>query len=128
MCFQNDPVFGETIAPLFRELYKGRFDKTYIRNLNNDRTFSETSSTTPHQDVGEIWGGAFWEMRKLFGQDITDRLLFSTWREMQGQEDTSLSDYGMSFVEKLQVVSQSMGAGNRTGEIKSLFQDRMLGS
>jgi len=33
----------------------------------------------PHH-LGEIWGGAHWEVRHTFGRDNADKLVFAAWK------------------------------------------------
>ena len=33
---------------------------------------------------GEIWGGAFWELRSVLKRDLADRLLVRAWQSMKG--------------------------------------------
>ena len=48
------------------------------------------TNTIIPQDEGEVWGGAFWELRGLLGPDSSDpaiagvdRLLYSAWTSLQ---------------------------------------------
>jgi hypothetical protein len=68
---------------------------------------------------GEIWGGAFWDMRVALGKDVTDRLLFTTWFTLQ--PDEVRADRGASFVRK------SIEADREhESQIRSIFAQRGL--
>ena len=75
--FLNNPRLGEKASKFFKEL-----GRPYIRNLDNDRQFTELAKTTsleyPYLGA-EIWGGAFWEMRERLSRDVADGLLASVW-------------------------------------------------
>jgi len=85
--FSNRPLFGEIVAVVMK------LPRPYVRNLNNERTFDETSETEGEEhDRGEIWAGAFREIRSLLGRDLADRILARTWRAMtwaRADRDTS---------------------------------------
>jgi hypothetical protein len=117
--FQNDALLGEIAAK--------QFGKTYTRNLDNTRKFSEitaSKSAFGPQDAGEIWGGAFWEIRALLGQDSADKLLFSTWTELK-PADTKSKDRA-SFAKKLLERAASSQGEDETKQIRTIFQRRGL--
>lgn len=75
--FLNNPRLGEKAANFFKEL-----GRPYIRNLDNDRQFTELAKTTSPEYPylgAEIWGGAFWEMRERLSRNVADGLLASVW-------------------------------------------------
>jgi hypothetical protein len=123
--FSNDALFGEKSTLVFQKLYGKQFDKPYIRNLENSRKFSEMSQGSFPQIVGEIWGGAFWEMRGLLGQDAADKLLFTAWVALRPSD--TLNDPAASFVNKLLETAQSLpGGGTQPGQIRLVFERRGL--
>jgi hypothetical protein len=121
--FNNDPRFGEQSIHLFRR-YPGFEGKTAIRNLSNERTFDEISTNPESHDVGEIWGGAFWELRERLGQAAADKLLFSTWVALRSSD--THGDFNAIFVKKLQETSQSPGGGGHGRDIRAIFKRRGL--
>lgn len=74
--FLGDPKVGESSAKVL--MADKEIDKPYLRNLDNERKFSAIRSHQVPQDAGEVWGGAFWDIRKALGPKIADRLLAST--------------------------------------------------
>ncbi|MCP4627604.1 MAG: hypothetical protein GY850_29425, partial [bacterium] len=58
--FNNNALFGEKSAAVY--------GNPYLRNLENSMNFSDRSDR-PYQLKGEIWGGAFWELRGALGKD-----------------------------------------------------------
>jgi hypothetical protein len=120
--FANNPLMGEKIAPFLHKLYGKAFDKPYIRNLENIRNFREVSPGSYPQDVGEIWGGAFWELRKLLGQEAADKLLFSTW--VATGEISDSSNLEANFLNQLLEKAQSLEGGKYVGQIRSVFERR----
>lgn len=125
--FNNDAIFGEKSAPEFRRLSGGRFDKPYVRNLENNRSFGEITTRLPHQDAGdagEVWGGAFWEMRGLLKRERADKLLFSTWVALQPSD--TLNNPASSFVGKLLEASRALEGGAHTEQIRGVFGRRGL--
>jgi hypothetical protein len=54
-------------------------------DLRNRRQFSEIKLDrweSVQNDGSEIWGGAFWQVRELLGEENADRLLSQTWRDL----------------------------------------------
>jgi len=33
--------------------------------------------------LGEIWGASLWELREQLGQQIADKLVFTTWKQFK---------------------------------------------
>ena len=115
--FNNDPVFGEIAAA---EIWKAQ----YIRNLQNERKFSEVSPNTPYQNAGEIWGGAFWQIRQLLGQAKADKLLFSAWMSFRpaGPGGDNVQD----FVKVVLEMDRSLEDSEHADQIRSIFEKRGL--
>lgn len=122
--FNNDAIVGEESAPELRRLSGGRFDKPYVRNLENSRNFGEITMRSSPQDAGEVWGGAFWEMRGLLKRERADKLLFSTWVALQPSD--TLNNPASSFVGKLLEISRALEGGVHTERIRGVFGRRGL--
>jgi hypothetical protein len=67
------------------------------------------TNTIIPQDEGEVWDGAFWELRGLLGPDSSDpaiagvdRLLYSAWTSLQPAD---MDDRGEKFVRQLLAIS-----------------------
>jgi hypothetical protein len=74
--FLNNPRVGEVIARL-----EG-LDVPYLRTLDNERRYSEFAALEQEMQYhsgGEIWGGAFWEMRSRLGREKLDPILARAW-------------------------------------------------
>jgi len=117
--FNNDPLFGEQSIHMFRQ-YPGFEDKSAIRNLNNDRTFDEAAANPEIHNVGEIWGGAFWELRERLTQPVADKLLFSTWVAVRSFD--AHGDFGVAFVQTL----LETASGEQRRDIRAIFRRRGL--
>jgi len=115
--FTGNALMGEQAGRLF--------GKPYLRNLDNERRFTEVTPDTPGpQDEGEVWAGAFWQIRKLLQQEVADRLLFSTWRT-QSPADISRDDPKV-FVRGLMNEAQHSADNDDATTIQSIFQHRGL--
>lgn len=121
--FNNDPLFGEKSIHLFRK-YPGFENKAAIRNLGNDRKFDEVGANSELHDVGEIWGGVFWELRERLGQPVADKLLFSSW--VASRSLNTLNDFGVAFVKSLLKTAQSLDDGEHDRDIQAIFRRRGL--
>ncbi|MBN1593281.1 MAG: hypothetical protein JW941_08575, partial [Candidatus Coatesbacteria bacterium] len=61
----DDPLLGEWWMP------------PYLRNLDNDLVYPFDLAGESHHD-GQIWSGALWDIRELFGADVADRIALGT--------------------------------------------------
>lgn len=120
------------LATYFSCSYKGR--PSYAEkamegkgwNLESSRSFKEL-----HPDVGsammvgtEVWGSAFWEMRKLLGQSAADSLLFKTWFDFRPEE---ASDQGsIAFARKLLERIDRFEGGKYASKVRAIFAKRDL--
>lgn len=73
--FGDDPKFGEVYIKLITPHGE---PPDCIRNLKNSRLFSDLPEESGPQDAGEVWGGAFWEIRELLGKSKADQLIART--------------------------------------------------
>jgi len=61
----DDPLLGEWWMP------------PYLRNLDNDLVYPFDLVGESHHD-GQIWSGALWDIRSMFGADVADRIALGT--------------------------------------------------
>jgi hypothetical protein len=73
--FTDNPHFGEDLIRVFG------FGRNSLRDLDNRLHVSSLPPRAPPQSVGEIWGGAFWELRGEFSAQVIDVFLAQAWRE-----------------------------------------------
>src|SRR4051794_31881139 len=64
--FKGDLCYGRAAAPVLRSLWK-EFNTECVRNLRNDRNVASLGPLTNPQQAGEVWAGAFWELRDTEG-------------------------------------------------------------
>lgn len=125
--FSNNPLLGEEFAKAKGGKVPGT-GKPYLRNLKNRRTFTELDARIPAHDAGaahdagEVWGGAFWELREQIGQSVTDKLLFSTWSDLKVNE--LKGKIQESFVKKLLEMDRSLEGGKYKNQISLIFERR----
>ena len=94
------------------------------RNLNNNRSFSELQGEPDkYQFYGTVWGGAFWELRELFGREATDKLLLATWKEC----DVTAAE-GKIDIFPSELLRQDKGSnrGKHAAKIRQVFLKRGL--
>jgi len=103
------------------------FQPPYVRNLDNEATLSGLSDADIADivarggDMREVWGGAFWGLRSLLGQERADRVLRVAWSETD-RMITSRSD----FVERIITAAANDGEPDMSAEIRDLFVTRGL--
>ena len=120
--YLNSPYIGKNYYALVKRTGAAR---QYLGNLDELRVFDKDGGPDALEahKLGEIWGGAFWEIRKAFGLDKTDRLLFATWKGMQLSKATNTPKF---FIDA--IVETSKAAGNARDEqvIRQAFTRRKL--
>jgi hypothetical protein len=96
-------------------------------DLRNSRPFSQVRLDQEHveTDGSEIWGGAFWQVRQILGQQKADRLLAETWRTFSPEEPGSTSVYG-AFATDLVKRSGSADGEMDAARIPEVFKQRGL--
>jgi hypothetical protein len=92
--------------------------------LDNEREFTEAVKDPELHNVGEIWSGAFWEMRKRLGQAAADKLLFSSWIAMLPLDRHK--NFNGRFAKKLIEGAQSLDYGDHGHVVADIFQRRKL--
>jgi len=90
-------------------------------DLAKQRPFSEVRPdvSSSLMDGTEIWGSAFWELRKVLGKSAADKLLFDAWFKLRPEEVKT--DRGVSFVRKLLDLDKTHEA-----QIRAVFVQRGL--
>jgi hypothetical protein len=117
--FRNDPKVGKVIARLLN------WHTPYLRNMANDRAFSNTSNIPPNDDayhyLGEIWSGAFWKMRDKLGREVADRLLVQAWVAAVSKRPRQTT--ARSFVSAV-LATANKSVPDRVDEIREMFRER----
>lgn len=115
--FQRDPFLGEATA---KEAFG--LDRPYVRNLSSKKKFQKNTLSGIPQVLGEIWAGAFWEIRELLGATDADSLLLSTIKT-QAQFDSE-DQGGQLFVETLLRQANARHGEAVAGKIRQIFSNR----
>jgi hypothetical protein len=80
--YANRPQIAEASAPVFQS------NQPFLRNLDNDLKFDAAARLNIYSG-GEVWGGAFWEIRTKLGQQVADRVLAQAWNSPAWQGDAA---------------------------------------
>lgn len=118
--FSNHPIIGDKSGAASKGLYSPE-------NLVNNRRFSEISLkdwASVQTDGSEVWGGAFWEIHQLLGQEMADKLVYSTWVNLKAS--TNGGNPYVYFVKMLQETDNSIESGKHIPEIQEIFRRRGL--
>jgi len=93
--YLDNPLVGQEIAKLLTP------GNAALRNLDNQATFAQirTCEVSEPLKAGEIWGGAFWEIRSKLGKATADRLLSAAWRSTPPTEGQR--GFAQAFVDNL---------------------------
>lgn len=128
--YTGNPKLGVNTAQFRQERHgKLRFPEDCLRDLNNDNKFGNLRNVDAYQ-FGGIWGAAFWEMRKLYGQEKSDKLLFAAWNEfikvVNKPEKYSPEKCFSIFVEIIIDKDNKLNEGKYNAKIKEIFAKRGL--
>ena len=119
--FSGQSDFGKDVWALYRKRYG---DIKIERNLENQRRFSEIKAgQTEEHEAGNVWGGAFWQIRQAIGKPATDALLLQGWNNCDLK--TSLSDL-LAFPRELLKQDDRLNRGKYSPQIKEVFRVRGL--
>jgi hypothetical protein len=117
--FRNDSKVGMVIAKLLN------WPTPYLRDMENDRAFSNASNVPPDNDayhyVGEIWSGAFWKMRNKLGREVADPLLAQAWITAVRKKPRQTTP--RSFVGAV-LATANKSAPDHVDEIREIFKER----
>ena len=102
-------------------MYARRLEQPSPADLRNTQKFPKILSSVRFTSElqGDLWGAAFWEMRQLFGQSPTDKLLFDSWLALQPPDMRIARE---EYAERL----VSHAPPNGKSEIKAIFERRDL--
>jgi hypothetical protein len=117
--FNNNPKFGAKTARIAGE------GRGYYMNLANNLLFDEAYSKMHPTQTGEVWGGAFWELRQLLGQEVADRMLFRTWAGLKANDIQG--DDGKGYVKSIVGQGPQFSlAMDTTNKVQAIFGRRGL--
>lgn len=94
--------------------------------LANDRKFVDGfDQNDAGNDLGEIWGGAFWRIRDLLGRSAADKALWTTWMSANLAGDRSdETSVRTDFVEQLVAVVETLHGEERARQVAQIFAAR----
>ena len=118
--FTNDPLIAERSTPTV-------WGRSYLRNLENALTFTSFKSRSKDRRaslnaVGEVWGGAFRELRTLLGQERTDRVLLAAWSAAEEPELRQIEP--ADFVQRILRALAADGEPDLTAQVREIFVRR----
>jgi len=121
--FKNDALMAEVSAAAFKE-NPSNYNYPNSRNLVNERKFNELKIRMDAEDGGEVWGGAFWEIRKILGQNVSDRLLCLTWTKLDSSD--FIGTFSENLVERLLNTARSLVQSDQLALIEAVFDERQF--
>jgi len=119
----NDPRVGKS----YYSLTKHRAgEKGYLFNLDELKAFEKDSGPDAREEhkLGEVWGGALWDIRKALGREKTDRLVLAAWKRFQPVEGKL--DKPLFYIETIIAASKVAGNEKDSGIIHQAFVRRKL--
>ena len=132
--YQGDPKFGvKYVTTLRNQLPREMAQRGYLRNLVNKRSFPVGSGTDSQMhemhDEGEIWGGAFWDIRTALGCkdsarcETADKIVLASWTALDLKP---LETVDLRLAQQIvQNIRQSAGA-DQADKVRNAFARRGL--
>ena len=77
----------------------------------------------PHQ-YGEMWGGAFWELRTKPDPDLADRIVVRAWQTMAWPVEEQSID--ASFISALLKATETLAGSPRVAEVRAVLGRRKI--
>jgi Patatin-like phospholipase len=127
--FKGSPEFGARAVEIVNKANPGQFSRPYLRELDNARRFDTLEDSPESHDEGEVWGGAFWEMRHALGKDaqgnnLADVLLLRTVMNLTPPGVGKEARVG--FVRQLLEQERRVTGGRFAAAIRDVFRKRGL--
>ncbi|HEY2423834.1 MAG TPA: hypothetical protein VGH55_07000 [Chthoniobacterales bacterium] len=95
-------------------------------NLKDLKTFEQDSGPDAKEEhhLGEIWGGAFWELREKLGQTKTDKLILAAWQRL---DPTNIEPNNAEFfINAILDANQELGVGADPVIVREAFKRHKL--
>ena len=119
----KDPRIGKNYYALIKS-GNDSGGNPYLYNLADFRAFEPGGSSEPHK-LGEIWGGAFWEVRNTISPDKADQIMLETWKSLHPPVK-SAPGLARTFVEEIVKVSKIVVPDSDPQIIRQAFTKRKL--
>jgi hypothetical protein len=125
--YQNDPMLGRAQTP--SDGQKDTSSGRAMVDLENGKSLSSAASMKESDyvamyDIGEAWGGVFWDIRKSIGAELADQIIFAAWRSLPPPDKNP--SYATEMERRiLSQVRTKMGE-EKEREIRELFVKRGL--
>jgi hypothetical protein len=125
--YQNDPMLAraQTRSDGQKDTGGGRamIDLENGKSLSSAASIKETDYGAMY-DIGDAWGGVFWDIRKSIGADLADQIIFAAWRSLPPPDKNP--SYATEMERRiLSQVRTKMGEEKERG-IRELFVKRGL--
>jgi uncharacterized phage infection (PIP) family protein YhgE len=125
--YQNDPMLAraQTQSDGQKDTSIGRamIDLENGKSLSSAPSIKETDYGAMY-DIGDAWGGVFWDIRKSIGTELADQIIFAAWRSLPPPDKNPSYATEMERL-ILSQVRTKMGEGKER-EIRELFVKRGL--
>jgi hypothetical protein len=119
--YSNDPIMGGGAS----DTRKALLPPQDLRNRRRLKEIVIEEWASVQHDGSEIWGGIFWQVRKLAGPAIADRLLADTWHGFSPADEKGEKVY-RAFAQYLLNRSESIENGALTERLRAVFEERGL--
>jgi hypothetical protein len=131
--FKDDPNFGTKMVTLFKKTAPGQFTKPFLRTMENRLRFDQIDLDRSGGRVnseGEVWSGAFWDLRQKLGFDVhgnhlADVLLLKAWddrRPLPNGEKAARAAFAKAILDQ----DQKLTGGKSAAQIREVLQSRGL--
>jgi hypothetical protein len=119
--YRNDALVGKNYYSLIH-ITAPPGSQGYLFNLDQRPKFDKTEQE--EHKLGEIWGSAFWELRKQLGPEKADKIVMTAWKQLK--PTTADLDKLSSFVNVIVEASKPIAPDTDPQRVRQVFEERNL--
>jgi hypothetical protein len=125
--YQNDPMLAraQTGSDGQKDVRSGRamIDLENRKSLSSAGSIKENDYTAMY-DIGDAWGGMFWDIRKSIGAELADQILFAAWHNLPPPDKNP--SYATEMEKRILSQVRTKIGDEKEREIRELFVKRGL--
>jgi len=125
--YQNDPMLAraQTRSDGQKDTSNGRamIDLENGKSLSSAASIKETDYAAMY-DIGDAWGGMFWDIRKSIGAELADQIIFAAWRNLPPPDKNP--SYATEMEKRILSQVRTRMGEKKEREIRELFVKRGL--
>jgi hypothetical protein len=118
--YQNEPTLGRQ---------QDASSNAAMINLENKKSLASAGSLkmtdlSSMYDVGEAWGGLFWDVRRVVGAALADQIMFAAWHELPPPERRP--SYAVEMTQKILAQVRARASEQMQRDVRAIIGQRDL--